>query len=318
VRILVTGGAGFIGSHFVDLLLTQLDEDSEVIVYDKLTYAGSMTNLKSALVDSRVKFVEGDIVDTRAVARIFDGITHVINFAAESHVDNSIKDSTEFIRSNVLGVQVLLDAALKYKVQKFVQVSTDEVYGSIESGSWDEESPLNPNSPYAASKAAADLLVRSYVVTHGLNASISRCSNNYGVRQFPEKIIPLFVRRLSHLQKVPLYGNGLNSRDWLHVEDHCYALWLILKSGGRGDIYNIGGGKELTNYELTTRIVEFFQSDVDNWIEFVEDRKGHDQRYSVDYAKINRELGYSPRINFEDTFPRVLRFLATSYGDQNG
>jgi dTDP-glucose 4,6-dehydratase len=307
VKLLVTGGAGFIGSHFVDLALEKLGSDSEVIVLDKLTYAGSMENLTKAGSDSRFTFIRGDITDSKIVDFATHGVTHIVNFAAESHVDNSIESSSEFISTNIVGVQVLLDATLKKKeIQKFLQVSTDEVYGSLESGSAREDSPLLPNSPYAASKAAADLIVRSYHVTHGLDVNISRCSNNYGSRQYPEKIIPLFIYLLNEQKKVTVYGDGLNVRDWLHVSDHCNAIWKILNYGVSGEVYNIGGGLELSNLELTYQILNCLGLSHEGRIEFVRDRKGHDFRYSINYDKISRELGYSPSSKFEIVFPDSL------------
>jgi dTDP-glucose 4,6-dehydratase len=223
----------------------------------------------------------------------------VVNFAAESHVDRSIKSANEFVSTNVLGTQSLLDACRNIGIDNYVQVSTDEVYGSIESGSWTESEPLLPNSAYAASKASADLLVRAANKTHGLNARITRCSNNYGPNQFPEKVIPLFVTNLIEGKKVPVYGNGLNVRDWLHVDDHCRAIHLVLMSGKPGEIYNIGGGRELTNMELTNVILQLLNKEQDD-VQFIADRIGHDQRYSVDYSKIHQDLGYAPRVSFED------------------
>jgi dTDP-glucose 4,6-dehydratase len=297
MRVLVTGGAGFIGSTFVDMAMTdQFSEISSVIVLDKLTYAGKMTNLSKVADNPNFKFVQGDICDVELVNDLATKVDAIINFAAESHVDRSIENSSEFIRTNVLGTQVLLDAAKNHKVQKFVQISTDEVYGSIPEGSWDENEPLLPNSPYSASKAAADLLVRSYFVTHGLNVNITRCSNNFGPNQDPEKLIPNFILRLIQGKKVPVYGDGLNVRDWVFVEDHCKGIYLILTKGVSGEIYNIGGGTELTNLSLTKKLLQLTGKD-ELSIEYVQDRLAHDRRYSVNCRKI-QELGYRSSENF--------------------
>ena len=298
MKVLVTGGAGFIGSNFVSQFVSgKYPEIDQVIVLDKLTYAGKLENLTDALQNPRFSFVQGDICDFSLVNDLVPEVDAIINFAAESHVDRSIESASEFIRTNVLGTQTLLEAARIHKITKFLQVSTDEVYGSIESGSWNEESPLLPNSPYSASKAGADLLVRAYHVTHNLHTLITRCSNNYGPRQYPEKLIPLFVTRLLAGQKVPVYGTGTNIRDWLHVNDHCNGIYLTLTKGKAGEIYNIGGGTELTNIALTKELIKLTGFDEDK-IEFVTDRLGHDQRYSVDWSKIRR-LGYIPSVEFE-------------------
>ena len=298
MKVLVTGGAGFIGSNFVSQFVSgKYPEIAQVIVLDKLTYAGKLENLTDALQNPRFSFVQGDICDFSLVNDLVPEVDAIINFAAESHVDRSIESASEFIRTNVLGTQTLLEAARIHKITKFLQVSTDEVYGSIESGSWNEESPLLPNSPYSASKAGADLLVRAYHVTHNLHTLITRCSNNYGPRQYPEKLIPLFVTRLLAGQKVPVYGTGTNIRDWLHVNDHCNGIYLTLTKGKAGEIYNIGGGTELTNIALTKELIKLTGFDEDK-IEFVTDRLGHDQRYSVDWSKIRR-LGYNPSVEFE-------------------
>ena len=298
MKVLVTGGAGFIGSNFVSQFVSgKYPEIAQVIVLDKLTYAGKLENLTDALQNPRFSFVQGDICDFSLVNDLVPEVDAIINFAAESHVDGSIESASEFIRTNVLGTQTLLEAARIHKITKFLQVSTDEVYGSIESGSWNEESPLLPNSPYSASKAGADLLVRAYHVTHNLHTLITRCSNNYGPRQYPEKLIPLFVTRLLAGQKVPVYGTGTNIRDWLHVNDHCNGIYLTLTKGKAGEIYNIGGGTELTNIALTKELIKLTGFDEDK-IEFVTDRLGHDQRYSVDWSKIRR-LGYIPSVEFE-------------------
>ncbi len=270
---------------------------SSVTVVDKLTYAGNMSNLSSCSKND-FEFIEGDICDSGLVETLVAKNDLVVNFAAESHVDRSINGARDFVLTNVLGTQTLLEASLKGNLSKFMQVSTDEVYGSIETGSWNENEPLLPNSPYASTKASADLLVRSYSRTYGLNVNISRCSNNYGPYQFPEKVIPLFVTNLLRGKKIPLYGNGLNSRDWLHVDDHCAGIHKIIFGGNPGEIYNIGGGKELTNVELTSNILKLLGKD-ENSIEHVKDRLGHDLRYSVNIKKIKDELGYEPYVNWE-------------------
>ncbi len=300
MRVLVTGGAGFIGSHYVRSLCDgayPAFAGAEVVVLDLLTYAGTLTNLEA--VEGRYRFVHGDIRDAGTVADALAGVDTVVHFAAESHVDRSITGAADFVSTNVVGTQVLLQGALDAGVGRFVHVSTDEVYGSIDEGSWPETHPLEPNSPYSASKASSDLLVRSYHRTHGLPASITRCSNNYGPHQFPEKVIPLFVTNLLDGRKVPLYGDGLNVRDWLHVDDHCRGIQLVAEAGRPGEVYNIGGGTELTNVELTHRLIEAVGADA-SMIEPVADRKAHDRRYSVDWSKIADELGYAPRTSFED------------------
>ncbi|MDS0135131.1 MULTISPECIES: dTDP-glucose 4,6-dehydratase [unclassified Amycolatopsis] len=302
MRVLVTGGAGFIGSHYVRQVLTGAYpalRDAEVVVLDKLTYAGNEANLAPVAADPRLRFVRGDICDTALVADVMTGVDLVVHFAAESHVDRSILGAADFVLTNVLGTQNLLQAALEAGVSKFVHVSTDEVYGSIEHGSWSEDHLLEPNSPYSASKASSDLVARSFFRTHGLPVCITRCSNNYGPYQFPEKVIPLFVTNLLDGRKVPLYGDGLNVRDWLHVDDHCHGIQLVADGGRPGEIYNIGGGTELTNRSLTEKLLEAVGAGWDS-VEPVEDRKGHDRRYSVDITKISEELGYAPRVSFED------------------
>ena len=307
MKVLVTGGAGFIGSNYVRRVVDgSLKGVSSITVLDKLTYAGTLTNLQKLTKDS-FQIIHGDICDTNLVNEIIPGFDTVINFAAESHVDRSIAGSREFVTTNVLGVQNLLDAAKNSGIERFVHVSTDEVYGTIPEGSWPETDPLLPNSPYAASKAAADLLARSYHRTHGLDVRVTRCSNNYGPYQFPEKVIPLFVTNLIEGRKVPVYGSGLNVRDWLHVDDHCQAIHAVLTKGKAGEIYNIGGGLELTNLELTQMILQSFNRGSES-IDYVEDRKGHDLRYSVDWTKINRELGYEPQVKFEDGLKDTIQW----------
>jgi len=307
MKLLVTGGAGFIGSNFVK---RQIDSDplgvNEIIVLDKLTYAGNLNNFTQ---DEKeiFRFVQGDICDASLVEKLLRGIDVVVNFAAESHVDRSISSAADFVTTNILGTQILLENSLKAGVGKFVQISTDEVYGSIEEGSWDEEFPLLPNSPYSASKASADLIVRAYNRTFGLHTNITRCSNNYGNFQYPEKVIPLFVTNLMRKKKLPIYGKGLNIRDWLHVTDHCRGIESVISGGRSGEIYNIGGGTELTNIQLAEKILSFFSLDKSE-IDFVPDRLGHDNRYSVNINKISNELGYSPEINFDDGLRETVEF----------
>ena len=310
MKIFVTGGAGFIGSNFVRMALTaRLPglEDADITVFDALTYSGTLTNLERISDSPRYSFVHGDIRDQDAVATALAGHDAIVHFAAESHVDRSVTDSRIFVETNVLGTQTLLDQALALNVPRFVHVSTDEVYGSIDEGSWDENEPLLPNSPYSASKAASDLLVRSYQVTHGLNASTTRCSNNYGTHHFPEKVIPLFITNLLDGQKIPLYGDGGNVRDWLHVDDHCRGIALVLQGGKPGETYNIGGGTELSNVELTEFLLAATGRD-ESFIEHVADRKGHDRRYSVNIGKIQRELGYEPLVPFESGLADVVKW----------
>jgi dTDP-glucose 4,6-dehydratase len=309
MRLLVTGGAGFIGSNFARMFSRgEFEGISEITVLDKLTYAGVMANLDETKTDSRVQFVQGDICDSTLVTKLLKKTDAIINFAAESHVDRSISGAAEFIKTNVLGVQVLLDAINSSGRRiRFLQVSTDEVYGSIEIGSWTEKSPLQPNSPYSASKAGGELLARTYFKTHGTDVVITRCSNNYGIHHFPEKLIPLFITNLIEAEKVPVYGTGENVRDWLHVDDHCRGIYSVLISGRSGEVYNIGGGRELTNNEITRLILEAMDGDKLS-VEYVQDRKGHDQRYSVDWTKINRELGYEPKVKFEDGLNETIQW----------
>lgn len=302
MKLLVTGGAGFIGSHYVRTALRGAwggVEPERVVVLDALTYAGNVENLAPVRDDDRLEVVVGDILDRELVDKLVAEADAVVHFAAESHVDRSITGARDFVMTNVVGTQTLLDSALEQGIEKFVHVSTDEVYGSIEEGSWDEDRPLQPNSPYSASKASSDLLARAYHRTHGVPVTITRCSNNYGPYQFPEKIIPLFVTNLIEGGTVPLYGEGANMRDWLHVDDHCRALHLVLEKGREGEVYNIGGGTELTNKELTGLLLEATGAGWDR-VEQVPDRLGHDLRYSVDIAKIAGELGYRPQVPFAE------------------
>jgi dTDP-glucose 4,6-dehydratase len=302
MRILVTGGAGFIGSHFVRTLLGAGYPGlagADVVVLDALTYAGNQANLAPVEESQHLTFVHGDILDVDLVDSLVAEADAVVHFAAESHVDRSITGARDFVMTNVVGTQTLLDAALRHRLGRFVHVSTDEVYGSIDEGSWPETHPLEPNSPYAASKASSDLIARAYARTHHLDVVVTRCSNNYGPYQFPEKVIPLFVTNLIDGGTVPLYGDGLNVRDWLHVDDHCRGIALVLAAGRGGEVYNIGGGTELTNRRLTELLLEKTGTDWSR-VRAVEDRKGHDRRYSVDITKISTELGYEPLVPFDD------------------
>ncbi len=296
MKILVTGGAGFIGSNFVRFVLRERPAWS-VVNLDKLTYSGNLENLRDVEKDPRYRFVRGDVCDAELAASAAGGCDAVVHFAAESHVDRSILDGRPFVTTNVLGTQTLLDAARRAKVGRFLQVGTDEVYGSLPLEraelKFTEDMALKPNSPYAASKAAADLMVRSYHKTHGLDAVVTRCSNNFGPYQFPEKVIPLFVSNLMEGRKVPLYGDGMNVRDWLHVEDHCEALLAVLERGRPGEVYNIGGDNERSNLELTRMILEAMGKG-EEMIQPVADRPGHDRRYAIDATKIGRELGWAP------------------------
>ncbi|KUF20438.1 dTDP-glucose 4,6-dehydratase [Streptomyces silvensis] len=296
MRILVTGGAGFIGSEFVRGLLTRRTD--RVTVLDALTYSGDRANLAPVAQSPAFDFVHADIRDADAVRRIVPGHDAVVHFAAESHVDRSIASATPFVTTNVHGTQVLLDAAVEHGVGRFVHVSTDEVYGSIDTGAWSEDQVLDPSSPYSASKAASDLLALSYHRTHGLDVVITRCSNNYGPYQYWEKLIPLFVTRLLRGEQVPLYGKGDNVREWLHVTDHCRGVELALDKGRPGEIYHIGGGTELTNAELVDRLLDACGRDW-NAVRRVPDRKGHDHRYALSTDKIRDELGYAPRVAFD-------------------
>jgi len=307
MSVLVTGGCGFIGSNFVRYLLEN-DADVDVVNFDRLTYAGNLENLADLAGHPRYRFVKGDIAERDAVRGALRNVQAVFNFAAESHVDRSIHDATPFVRTNVLGTQTLLDAAREFGVERFVQISTDEVYGSLgPTGAFTEETPLAPNSPYAASKAAADLLVRAYVHTFRLPALVTRCSNNYGPYQFPEKIIPLFISNLMRDEPVPVYGDGLNVRDWIHVRDHCAAIYHVWRKGRVGEVYNIGGRCEHTNLELTHTLLDILGKPR-ALIRYVPDRPGHDRRYAIDCAKAERELGWRPAISFADGLRETVRW----------
>ncbi|MGD0464621.1 MAG: dTDP-glucose 4,6-dehydratase [Tepidisphaeraceae bacterium] len=310
--ILVTGAAGFIGSNFVRLLVARR-LSVKIVALDKLTYCGNLANLQGVLGEHAI-FVRADICDPDAVAAVLDQhkVTHIVNFAAETHVDRSILGSGPFVEANIVGAQVLLDAARARHVEKFLQVGTDEVYGSLPEDRPDlkftEQTPLQPNSPYSASKAAADCLVRAYFHTFHMPVLITRCSNNYGPYQFPEKVIPLFVTNLMEGKKVPLYGDGLNIRDWLHVEDHCDAIWTVLTRGTPGEIYNIGGNNEITNRKITETILREMGKNWDESVQYVKDRPGHDRRYAMDAGKIKRELGWEPKHRFEQSIKSTIQW----------
>ena len=305
MKYFVTGGAGFIGSNYVKMLLTgELGEVDSVTVIDNLTYAGNLKNLELVLNDPRLTFVEADISDKQAVTKHLKSEHILVNFAAESHVDNSIKDPKKFLETNILGTQNLLEISMQKEIKLFVQVSTDEVYGSIEKGSTDEESNLRPNSPYAASKASADLLVNSYVKTFGINARITRCSNNYGLNQHTEKFIPNTISKLLKNEKVPIYGDGSNIREWIHVEDHCRGIDVVIKNGAAGEIYNIGSGFEINNLELAKLIIQKFDKS-ENDLEYVVDRKGHDVRYSLDFSKISK-IGFECKHTFSEGLSELV------------
>ena len=312
MRYFVTGAAGFIGSHFVRELLAGAYgvDPTSVTVYDKLTYAGNLDNLAPVSGDARFQFVRGDICDGDLLDEVLPGHDVVVNFAAETHVDRSIHGPQDFVVTNVVGTQTILDACVRHGIARTVHIGTDEVYGSIDEGSWTEDEPLKPNSPYSAAKAAAEMLVRAYNVTYGLNVSSTRCSNNYGPYQFPEKVIPLFVTNLIDGKKVPLYGDGLNVRDWLHVDDHCRGIALVIDKGQPGQSYNIGGGLELNNRELTERVLTAMGADW-SMVQPVEDRKGHDRRYSVDDSRL-RALGYAPQHSFDEGLAETVEWYRTN------
>lgn len=312
--LLVTGGAGFIGSNFIHYWLANHPQD-KIINLDLLTYAGNLANLKEIEGDHRYRFVQGDICDANVVNEVMPEVDIVVHFAAESHVDNSIRSSAEFVRTNVLGTQVLLDAAKQHGNKRFHHISTDEVFGSLapDDPKFNETTPYDPRSPYSASKAASDHIVRAYWHTHGLPITISNCSNNYGPRQHEEKLIPLFIKRLQAGEKVPVYGTGQNIRDWLYVDDHCRAIDLILQKGKIGETYCIGGGNEKSNLEVTKLLLEALGKD-ESSIEYVQDRKGHDFRYAIDTAKIERELGWRPAVTFEEGLRQTVEWYARSAG----
>lgn len=292
-KLLVTGGAGFIGSNFIHYVFGEHD-NWQIVNLDKLTYAGNLENLKDIENDRRYRFVRGDIADRELVRKLLgEGVDIIVNFAAESHVDRSTLDASPFIETNIRGTQVLLEGAREYGVTRFIQVSTDETYGSIEAGKFTEQTPLSPNNPYAASKAAADLLCRAYHETYSLDVIVTRCSNNYGPYQFPEKLIPLIITNALEDKPVPVYGDGLNVRDWIHVEDHCRGLDTVIQRGQVGEVYNIGANNERTNLELVRQILDILGKPR-SLITFVSDRPGHDRRYALDATKLNRMTGWQP------------------------
>jgi dTDP-glucose 4,6-dehydratase len=315
MRILVTGAAGFIGSNFVRMLLDR-GEEVKLVAYDKLTYAGNLANLSDLLEKhgEKLVFVRGDICDEEMVVSTWKEhhVTEVVHFAAESHVDRSILGSGPFVETNVVGTQVLLDVAKARKVEKFLYVSTDEVYGTLPEDKpeikFTEETPLQPNSPYSASKAGGDCLVRSYFHTFHMPVLTTRCSNNYGPYHVPEKLIPLFVTNLMEGKKVPLYGDGMNIRDWLYVEDHCDAIWAVLNKGRFGEVYNVGGNNEITNRVITETLIREMGKRWDDCVTYVKDRPGHDRRYAIDAGKIKRELGWSPKHRFEEAIKTTIQW----------
>jgi dTDP-glucose 4,6-dehydratase len=312
--ILVTGAAGFIGANFVRLLMSR-GEKVKLVVLDKLTYAGNLGNINDLLKDpQRMVLVKGDICDPDVVESMFtdQGVKEVVHFAAESHVDRSILSSTPFVQTNIVGTQILLDVAKAKGAEKFVQVSTDEVYGSLPEDKLEvkftEDTPLQPNSPYSASKTAADCLVRSYFHTHHMPVMTTRCSNNYGPYQFPEKALPLFITNLMQGMKIPLYGDGMNIRDWLYVEDHCDAIWTVLNKGTPGEVYNIGGNNEMTNRKIVETILREMGKTWDEGVQMVKDRPGHDRRYAIDASKIKRELGWEPKHRWEQAIKTTIQW----------
>src|ERR1700677_4123648 len=309
MRVVITGAAGFIGSRLSELLVADAERlgYDDVVLLDALTYSGRLENVEVVLGDSRVSFIRGSITDQLITAEVLSGAHAVLHLAAESHVDRSITGARLFYETNVMGTQQLLESARAAGVERFVHVSTDEVYGSIEQGSWPEYHILEPNSPYSSSKAGSDLAALAYQRTYGVNVMVTRCSNNYGPRQFPEKLIPLFVTNLFDGEKVPLYGDGLNVRDWLFVDDHCRGILLVLENGRAGEIYNIGGGTGLANVEITRALLELCGAD-ESMIEPVEDRLGHDRRYCVDWEKIREELGYQPAVDFDEGLARTVKW----------
>ncbi len=308
----MTGGAGFIGSHFVRHAASgswPALAGARIVVLDKLTYAGTLANLAAVVNHPRVRVVQGDILDTSLVGDVLGGADLVVHFAAETHVDRSIVDGSDFVATNVAGTQTLLESAARGGVGRFVHISTDEVYGSIEAGSWDERSPLCPRSPYAASKAGSDLLALAHHTTHGLDVVVTRCSNNYGTHQFPEKIIPLFVTNLLDGRPVPLYGDGLHRREWLHVSDHCAAVAAVAERGRSGEVYNVGGAVELSNLDLTELLLDACGADR-SLVRHVPDRKGHDRRYSLDSGKLRDELGWAPSVPFDAGLRETVQWYA--------
>lgn len=305
LKLLVTGGCGFIGSNFIRYMLKKYP-DYQIVNLDKLTYAGNPANLKDIENNPNYSFVKGDICDPVVVNEVMKTADQVVHFAAESHVDRSIEDGSVFVRTNVLGTNTLLQSALANKIKKFIHVSTDEVYGSTMEGSFTETDKLNPSSPYSSSKAGSDLLAMSYYTTYGLPVCITRCTNNFGPYQYPEKLIPFFISRLMEGKKVPVYGTGLNIRDWIYVEDHCSAIDFVLHNGSAGEIYNIDGGNELTNLEITRQLLKMLGKD-ESSIEYVEDRKGHDFRYSLEGSKLEK-MGWKPRYDFDTALEKTVKW----------
>jgi dTDP-glucose 4,6-dehydratase len=307
MKLFVTGGAGFIGSNFIRFMLGKYP-NYKILNYDKLTYAGNLDNLRDIEKNPRYSFIKGDICDFKKASKHIEGSDAIINFAAETHVDRSILNADQFIRTSINGTFALLEAAKFLKIKRFVQISTDEVYGSILKGSFMENSPIAPNSPYSSAKAGADLLVKSYFKTYGLPCIITRCSNNYGPYQYPEKVVPLFVTNALDNLDVPLYGDGKNVRDWLYVLDHCRGIDIALHKGKDGEVYNIGGGSELTNIELTKKILKIMDKPL-TLIKKVQDRPGHDRRYSIDCSKISK-LGYKPIYTFEKALLETVKWYS--------
>jgi dTDP-glucose 4,6-dehydratase len=303
--MLVTGGCGFIGSNFIRYILEKWPE-CKIINLDKLTYAGNPDNLKDLESNHNYDFIQGDICQYELVNELMSSVDQVVHFAAESHVDRSIEDGDVFVKTNVLGTHTLLRCALENKIDRFIHVSTDEVYGSIKEGSFTETDILKPSSPYSSSKASSDLLALSYYTTYGLPVIVTRCTNNFGPYQYPEKLIPLFITNLMDDKKVPIYGTGLNVRDWIYVEDHCAGIDFVRQWGKEGEIYNIGGGSELTNLDITYRILEALGKD-ESMVQYVEDRRGHDYRYSLDCTKL-KQLGWQPEHDFDSSIKKTIQW----------
>jgi len=310
MKLLVTGGAGFIGSNFIHYWLAKHPEDF-IVNFDKLTYAGHLSSLKNVENNSRYSFVQGNIVDKKTVEEVMSGVDTVVHFAAESHVDRSISDASPFVMTNVVGTHILLESALKYKISRFHHISTDEVFGSLDLNSTDKftiDTPYNPHSPYSASKAGSDHLVRAYHDTYGLPITITNCSNNFGPFHFPEKLIPLAITNLLEGKKVPVYGDGKYVRDWLYVEDHCRAIDLILENGTVGKTYLVGGQTEdISNLEVIKKILSIMGKSEDN-IEYVKDRPGHDRRYAIDWSKTHEELGWKPEHDFDTALEKTIQW----------
>ncbi len=322
MKLLVTGGAGFIGSNFIHYMLEE-QKDVQILNFDCLSYAGNLANLSQLSSHPRYTFMRGDITSVQDVERCMSqGIDAVINFAAETHVDRSILDSTVFVRTNIEGTHLLLEVCRRRKVTRFIQVSTDEVYGSLgKTGKFTEESPLAPNSPYAASKAAADLLIRAYHKTYGMDVMVTRCSNNYGPYQFPEKLLPLMILNALENKPLPVYGDGLHRRDWIHVKDHCRALHCVLREGRPGRVYNIGSDQERQNLEMVQQILALLEKSPE-LIQFVKDRPGHDRRYAIDATRLRRELGWKPQIPLSEGLAQTVRwyvdYLSANQERQDG